>query len=306
MAELGSNNLNHSDNLLIQRAGQTKITATSTGMVVTGSATADYLSINAQGGAEGGEISLAKPPSASTLAGNVIIDIQTNSLRIFEAGGSFRGVFCDITGCASQSTLLHSTNYNFFAPTLTGGNASGTWNITSNFCDNLQRGFNNNWNADFQVTPPGGTVIRGDTPQGSSFGGPGNTWWFQQNMRHSNGASFWGVQVAWGWEDNRNRLLTRNVQQGNYEGWIEYLNTANFRAYNGSVQFGEVGVYTLARNLSGVNIGSNQLVAGSSLRFAGGLSGGAWKSDNASYAGTWRNMSTITVGTEYGLFLRVS
>jgi hypothetical protein len=40
MAVLGSNTLNHSDNLLIQRAGSTKLTVTSTGTEVTGIITA--------------------------------------------------------------------------------------------------------------------------------------------------------------------------------------------------------------------------------------------------------------------------
>ena len=61
---------------------------------------------------EGGQIVLEKPINVGcTLASNVAIDINGNLFRIFELGGSFRGLTFDLTGCASQSTLYHSTNF---------------------------------------------------------------------------------------------------------------------------------------------------------------------------------------------------
>jgi hypothetical protein len=53
----------------------------------------------------------------------------------------------------------------------------------------------------------------------------------QQNFRHTNGSNFWGTQVAWGWEDNANRLATRNVTGGTYGAWVYYLNSSNFNSY---------------------------------------------------------------------------
>ncbi len=50
-------------------------------------------------------------------------------------------------------------------------------------------------------------------------------------MRHSNSSSYWGTQVAWGWEDNANKLAQRNVQSGNFSGWVYYLNSGNFTNY---------------------------------------------------------------------------
>jgi hypothetical protein len=119
-------------------------------------------------------------------------------------------------------------------PTRTGGDASGTWDITANYCRNLTQGFNTNWNTDFSDAPAGGTILRGDTSTGSATGGPGGTWWFQQNMRHGNASNVWGVQVAWGWEDNTNRLRTRNVTSGTYSAWVEYLSTAG-HTYSGNL-----------------------------------------------------------------------
>ncbi len=61
---------------------------------------------------EGGQILIQKSTvSGSTLAGDIAIDVQTNYLRIFEAGGTFRGVYLDFTACSSQSMLYHSGNF---------------------------------------------------------------------------------------------------------------------------------------------------------------------------------------------------
>ncbi len=137
----------------------------------------------------------------------------------------------------SWHTLLHSGNYNSYSPTLTGGGASGNWSINaatatnSSYSYNYTRSFNSNWNTDFSEAPAGSMILRGDTSSGSSTGGPGNTWWFQQNYRHNNSTNLWGVQVAWGWEDNANTLKTRNVQNGNFGSWVTYLNSSNYTSY---------------------------------------------------------------------------
>lgn len=56
---------------------------------------------NFSSGDEGGEIQLAKPQTNTTLAGTVSIDIYQNKLRIFENGGTTRGVYIDLTTAAS-------------------------------------------------------------------------------------------------------------------------------------------------------------------------------------------------------------
>ena len=61
-------------------------------------------------GSEGGEFSIQKPPSGSLLAGDVIVDIYNNSLRIFENGGTFRGISIDLTAQGSQSNIWTSGN----------------------------------------------------------------------------------------------------------------------------------------------------------------------------------------------------
>jgi hypothetical protein len=51
-------------------------------------------------GDEGGQIYLAKAATNTTLAGDVAIDIFQNKLRIFEGGGSARGVYIDLSTVA--------------------------------------------------------------------------------------------------------------------------------------------------------------------------------------------------------------
>ena len=63
--------------------------------------TGDIL-FDAVGGSEGGEIKLAASPTGGTLAGSVSIDINQNRLRIFENGGTNRGVYIDLTSAASS------------------------------------------------------------------------------------------------------------------------------------------------------------------------------------------------------------
>ncbi len=117
------------DSTVIRTTGDQTIGGTkafSGGLAVTGT-----MSINNAGGSEGGEFRMQKPITGSTISGDVVVDLVGNALRIFEASGTNRGVSVDITGGGASvgSALLHSTNYNTYAPTLTGGGASGNWGI---------------------------------------------------------------------------------------------------------------------------------------------------------------------------------
>jgi hypothetical protein len=140
--------------------------------------------------------------------------------------------------------IFDTQNYNSYVPTLTGGNASGTWNISitgsagsassatflnsSNYIN--QTGSTGSWNADFNNTPAGTARYGGDVGANQT-NNPGGSWWIQQNFRHTNSSNSWGIQVAWGWEDNANRLATRNITGGNFGGWVYYLNSSNFTSY---------------------------------------------------------------------------
>jgi hypothetical protein len=98
---------------------------------------------------------------------------------------------------------------------------------SSNFIS--QTGSSGNFNTDFTNTPAGTFRYNGDSNAASN--NPGGGWWLVQNMRHTNASNFWGTQVAWGWEDNANKLATRNVGAGSFGAWVYYLNSSNYTSY---------------------------------------------------------------------------
>jgi hypothetical protein len=66
-----------------------------------------------QGGDEGGELFLDKPATNTSLSAGITIDVYQNKLRIFETGGSVRGVFIDIANSAAGGVgtdLLNPTS----------------------------------------------------------------------------------------------------------------------------------------------------------------------------------------------------
>jgi len=104
-------------------------------------------------------------------------------------------------------------------------------------------GTSGNWNTDFTNTPANGLRYTGDLNSGTNCP-TGGGWWFLQNYRHSNSSNFWGVQVAWGWEDRSNRLFTRNVSGGSFGTWHEYLSTTG-ATFSGSLTMsGNITAYS--------------------------------------------------------------
>jgi hypothetical protein len=97
------------------------------------------------------------------------------------------------------------------------------------------RDTNANWNTGFTNTPANSYAWHGDLNGGTNAAATG--WWFYESMRHSNSGNFWGTQIAWGWEDNANRLLQRNVAAGGFSAWVEYLNTSG-RTFTGDLIMG--------------------------------------------------------------------
>jgi len=132
-------------------------------------------------------------------------------------------------GLGNVDNTADSTKSVSFATTAGSAPANGGTSNYSNYSHNYTQTFAGNWNTDFANTPAGSVKIAGDVSGGTN--GPGGTWWFQQNFRHTNASNVWGTQVAWGWEDNSNQLKTRNVSNGTYGSWISYLNSANYSTY---------------------------------------------------------------------------
>jgi hypothetical protein len=149
--------------------------------------------------------------------GAFAINMGVGTDNVFRIGG---------WSATANAFQMSSTGNLTMTGTVAGTNITAAGSVTSLNSSNFisRTGSSGNLDTDFQNTPAGTTRIQGDDAGGAN--GAGATWWFYQNMRHSNGSNFWGTQVAWGWEDNANRLRTRNVSANSFGGWVEYLNTA--------------------------------------------------------------------------------
>jgi hypothetical protein len=157
----------------------------------------------------------------------------TTNSRVYINGGTYNGtnvISLDgsngrITASDIRAPIFYDTdNTGFYV------NPAGDTNLNKTFTYLGGKDVNTNWNTGFQNTPTQSYNFHGDV----SSGGPAGTWWFYESRRHSNGSGYWGTQVAWGWEDNANRLQQRNIQNGTFSGWVEYLNTSD-RTYNGNL-----------------------------------------------------------------------
>jgi hypothetical protein len=149
---------------------------------------------------------------------------------------------------------------------------SATYLNSSNYI--IQRGSNGSWNNDFTSTPAGTMSYAGDLGANTT-NGPGGTWWIQQNFRHTNSSSYWGTQVAWGWEDNANRLATRNIQGGSFGSWVYYLNSSNFTSYAPSLT-GSGASGTWGINVTGSASTAGSATMASQLSKYGDIYGDNW------------------------------
>jgi hypothetical protein len=116
----------------IGQAIGTSATPTFASITTTGS---NGLIVNYASGDEGGEILLAKPLTNTSISGTgIVVDVFQNRLRLFEAGGSARGAFIDLTttgaGVTSPIVLSQSTG-NSTSPVFTNLTVNGSLKITT-------------------------------------------------------------------------------------------------------------------------------------------------------------------------------
>jgi hypothetical protein len=155
-----------------------------------------------------------------------------------------------------------------------------------------------NWVNDFNATPVSSMSFGGDL----SAGGPQGSWWFQQNMRHSNTSNYWGTQIAWGWEDNANELWQRNVQGGSWSSWVRYINTNNYAGILDARYYTETEVnnllssYATTASLSGYVSTTNNSSLNSDSRNTRGVTRLYRRDDNSDFS-----VQTYWTGTYWKL-----
>lgn len=127
---------------------------------------------------------------------------------------------------------MHASSFATLAGAAFTGNVSVAGNVTaSKFIGPASAlygisGTTSNWNTHFSEC---GAHQQNWTE--TSTGGPTGSWWFIENMRHSNASSTWGRQNAWGWEDNPTELYSRNVSNGVWGSWVRFLHSGNYNSY---------------------------------------------------------------------------
>jgi hypothetical protein len=184
--------------------------------------------------------------TASVVAtnGNLHMDAGTTNAMYLNyysgtAGITFGNGASGVAGSISAAGVMTATSFSGSGSGLTGtaaslsigGNAatatSATSATTSTYTSlTTQYGGNSNWDTGFSNTPAGNR----DWSENSA-GGPTGTWWFTENLRHTNGSGVWGRQLAWGWEDNAHEFYSRNVSNGVWSGWVRFLSSNNYNSF---------------------------------------------------------------------------
>jgi hypothetical protein len=162
-------------------------------------------------------------PIASGGSGQTTAQLAMNAFAAAVTSGSYlRGNGTNVVMSTIQAADVPTLNQN------TSGNAATATGLTSsNYIS--AAGSSGNANTDFQNTAAYTYRYQGDAA--SVTNGPGGSWWFYEDMRHSNASNYWGTQIAWGWEDNANKLATRNVTGGTFGAWVYYINSSNYTSY---------------------------------------------------------------------------
>ena len=147
-----------------------------------------------------------------SMSGHMIYLNYYSNANVYQGGSGFF-----YSGTSIRAPIFYDTDDTAYYANLAG--ASRLSGIQST-------GRSGNWTTDFQNTPADTFRYGGDINGGTDCP-TGGGWWVQQNLRHSNASNYWGVQVAWGWEDRAHELYTRNVTGNSFSSWIRYSNSNN-------------------------------------------------------------------------------
>ena len=174
----------------------------------------------------GNYTSYAPSLTGSGASGNWSINVTGSSESVRHYASRTDGTYYNVVWAAGSPSPMYSCDA-VQIQSSTGTLAATNLTATRSYAAMAPTVASGNWVASFQATPVSAMAWGGDV----SSGGPLGTWWFQVNMRHSNPASYWGTQLAYGWEDNANEIYQRNVTGNNFSGWVRYLNSNNYNLF---------------------------------------------------------------------------
>jgi hypothetical protein len=284
------------------------------------------LRLLAAGGDEGGEMRLEKPPNG-TLAGGVVIDAHQNKIRIFEDGGTNRGVFINLsvasasvgtdllsgtggidaearTTAAAAFNKANAANVLAFnaLPNTNGAIFNGSFRATANVEADRFISNNNGLGENYKV---GDDAWIGDTNIANAFRVKG-----QQNTQHgyisfgtADSKTFgrkgtedltWDANTIWtAGNDGAGSGLDADLldgQQGTFYSTASYA-TAAFNAANAAP--GIANTYATAVGTSGNTFASSVGVAANTYATSVGTSSNAY----ATLVGSSANARANVVGT---------
>lgn len=199
--------------------------------LITGRANAGGLVINSN---DTGSISIRSDAANSAAmsfhrTGAYAINMGLDTDNNFKIGGWSAGIIMMTLTPGGALTVPGVVTASSFSGNATSA-TTATTATTLNSSNYIQRtGSSGNLNTDFQNTPAGTSRYQGD--DSSLANSPGNVWWIYEHKRHSNASNYWGTQVAWGWEDNANRLAQRNITSNSFSSWVYYINSGNYQTY---------------------------------------------------------------------------
>lgn len=128
-------------------------------------------------------------------------------------------------GGGTEYTVLDSGNYNSYAPTLTGGGASGTWgiNVTGTAGSTQTLALIGLGSGSVNVNNPNTAVYRTETGSGAVLA-------YAPVLHVGGGDTMWQMQGSYGTSGN-GALYFRQGYNGSWGNWLTMLSSANYGSY---------------------------------------------------------------------------
>jgi hypothetical protein len=271
--------------------------------VVTGSAFFGELFVKSPGGDEGGQLNLAPAVTNTTLAGNVVIDVFQNKLRIFEGGGTARGGYFDISGLAAGVATNLAAGGGGGTPG--GGQGQIQFNSSSTFAGAASLYY---FGANGAIVANAGIASTSTTTGTMQITGgvgiSGNVWADRIHaVNNGNGTNFRVGDDAWLGDINVANTVRLMGAQDNTQAFLRFGNVnTNALGVNGSGPLSWGGVLNVTGNILGATasfgaINSTGLINTTGNIICASISAGTYVGLSSNKINT--NASNVTVTASF-------